>query len=328
LIAGGAIFLEPERKEETDASCNEGEELEESIELMLAGYKKLEEPIHSNGMQTEGSIFKPMNNRNAREMVRNALKNATTLHPEKEKAIKIVKELGVDMNEDDCKRWRHAITRLYKEELDAYKNRVNSIKNNKIRIRMSLDAASIDARDRQDVDDAADGDAADCANAAANADNVGRLDAASIDARDRQDVDDAADGDAAANAVNVGRLDAASIDARDLQDVDDAADGDAAANAVNVGRLDAASIDARDLQDVDDAADGDAADCANVAANAAFYDVVDTLRQMPLARVFKPLQQDTAADDFDEIAKKCSYRRLKKRKFNEELLSPSQEAQV
>jgi len=297
LIAGGAIFLEPERKEETDASCNEGEELEESIELMLAGYKKLEEPIHSNGMQTEGSIFKPMNNRNAREMVRNALKNATTLHPEKEKAIKIVKELGVDMNEDDCKRWRHAITRLYKEELDAYKNRVNSIKNNKIRIRMSLDAASIDARDRQDVDDAADGDAADCANAAANADNVGRLDAASIDARDRQDVDDAADGDAAANAVNV-------------------------------GRLDAASIDARDLQDVDDAADGDAADCANVAANAAFYDVVDTLRQMPLARVFKPLQQDTAADDFDEIAKKCSYRRLKKRKFNEELLSPSQEAQV
>jgi len=297
LIAGGAIFLEPERKEETDASCNEGEELEESIELMLAGYKKLEEPIHSNGMQTEGSIFKPMNNRNAREMVRNALKNATTLHPEKEKAIKIVKELGVDMNEDDCKRWRHAITRLYKEELDAYKNRVNSIKNNKIRIRMSLDAASIDARDRQDVDDAADGDAADCANAAANADNVGRLDAASIDARDRQDVDDAADGDAAANAVNV-------------------------------GRLDAASIDARDLQDVDDAADGDAADCADVAANAAFYDVVDTLRQMPLARVFKPLQQDTAADDFDEIAKKCSYRRLKKRKFNEELLSPSQEAQV
>ena len=297
MIAGGAIFLEPERKEETDASCNEGEELEESIELMLAGYKKLEEPIHSNGMQTEGSIFKPMNNRNAREMVRNALKNATTLHPEKEKAIKIVKELGVDMNEDDCKRWRHAITRLYKEELDAYKNRVNSIKNNKIRIRMSLDAASIDARDRQDVDDAADGDAADCANAAANADNVGRLDAASIDARDRQDVDDAADGDAAANAVNV-------------------------------GRLDAASIDARDLQDVDDAADGDAADCANVAANAAFYDVVDTLRQMPLARVFKPLQQDTAADDFDEIAKKCSYRRLKKRKFNEELLSPSQEAQV
>jgi len=297
LIAGGAIFLEPERKEETDASCNEGEELEESIELMLAGYKKLEEPIHSNGMQTEGSIFKPMNNRNAREMVRNALKNATTLHPDKEKAIKIVKELGVDMNEDDCKRWRHAITRLYKEELDAYKNRVNSIKNNKIRIRMSLDAASIDARDRQDVDDAADGDAADCANAAANADNVGRLDAASIDARDRQDVDDAADGDAAANAVNV-------------------------------GRLDAASIDARDLQDVDDAADGDAADCANVAANAAFYDVVDTLRQMPLARVFKPLQQDTAADDFDEIAKKCSYRRLKKRKFNEELLSPSQEAQV
>ena len=287
MIAGGAIFLEPERKEETDASCNEGEELEESIELMLAGYKKLEEPIHSNGMQTEGSIFKPMNNRNAREMVRNALKNATTLHPEKEKAIKIVKELGVDMNEDDCKRWRHAITRLYKEELDAYKNRVNSIKNNKIRIRMSLDAASIDARDRQDVDDAADGDAADCANAAANADNVGRLDAASIDARDRQDVDDAADGDAAANAVNV-------------------------------GRLDAASIDARDLQDVDDAADGDAADCANVAANAAFYDVVDTLRQMPLARVFKPLQQDTAADDFDEIAKKCSYRRLKKRKFNEE----------
>ena len=265
MIAGGAIFLEPERKEETDASCNEGEELEESIELMLAGYKKLEEPIHSNGMQTEGSIFKPMNNRNAREMVRNALKNATTLHPEKEKAIKIVKELGVDMNEDDCKRWRHAITRLYKEELDAYKNRVNSIKNNKIRIRMSLDAASIDARDRQDVDDAADGDAA---------------------------------------------------------------DGDAAANAVNVGRLDAASIDARDLQDVDDAADGDAADCANVAANAAFYDVVDTLRQMPLARVFKPLQQDTAADDFDEIAKKCSYRRLKKRKFNEELLSPSQEAQV
>ena len=229
MIAGGAIFLEPERKEETDASCNEGEELEESIELMLAGYKKLEEPIHSNGMQTEGSIFKPMNNRNAREMVRNALKNATTLHPEKEKAIKIVKELGVDMNEDDCKRWRHAITRLYKEELDAYKNRVNSIKNNKIRIRMSLDAASIDARDRQDVDDAAD---------------------------------------------------------------------------------------------------GDAADCANVAANAAFYDVVDTLRQMPLARVFKPLQQDTAADDFDEIAKKCSYRRLKKRKFNEELLSPSQEAQV
>ena len=219
MIAGGAIFLEPERKEETDASCNEGEELEESIELMLAGYKKLEEPIHSNGMQTEGSIFKPMNNRNAREMVRNALKNATTLHPEKEKAIKIVKELGVDMNEDDCKRWRHAITRLYKEELDAYKNRVNSIKNNKIRIRMSLDAASIDARDRQDVDDAAD---------------------------------------------------------------------------------------------------GDAADCANVAANAAFYDVVDTLRQMPLARVFKPLQQDTAADDFDEIAKKCSYRRLKKRKFNEE----------
>jgi len=236
LIAGGAIFLEPERKEETDASCNEGEELEESIELMLAGYKKLEEPIHSNGMQTEGSIFKPMNNRNAREMVRNALKNATTLHPEKEKAIKIVKELGVDMNEDDCKRWRHAITRLYKEELDAYKNRVNSIKNNKIRIRMSLDAASIDARDRQDVDDAADGDAADCANAAANADNVGRLDAASIDARDRQDVDDAADGDAAdcanaaANADNVGRLDAASIDARDRQDVDDAADGDAAAS--------------------------------------------------------------------------------------------------
>ena len=170
-------------------------------------------------MQTEGSIFKPMNKGNAREMVRNALKNATTLHPEKEKAIKIVKELGVDMNEDDCKRWRHAITRLYKEELDAYKNRVNSIKNNKIRIRMSLDAASIDARDRQDVDDAAD---------------------------------------------------------------------------------------------------GDAADCANVAANAAFYDVVDTLRQMPLARVFKPLQQDTTADDFDEIAKKCSYRRLKKRKFNEE----------
>ena len=260
MIAGGAIFLEPERKEETekalDASCNEGEELEESIELMLADYKKLEEPIHSNGMQTEGSIFKPMNKGNAREMVRNALKNATTLHPEKEKAIKIVKELGVDMNEDDCKRWRHAITRLYKEELDAYKNRVNSIKNNKIRIRMSLDAASIDARDRQDVDDAADGDAADCANVAAN--------------------------------------------------------------AVNVGRLDAASIDARDLQDVDDAADGDAADCANVAANAAFYDVVDTLRQMPLARVFKPLQQDTTADDFDEIAKKCSYRRLKKRKFNEE----------
>ena len=223
MIAGGAIFLEPERKEETekalDASCNKGEELEESIELMLADYKKLEEPIHSNGMQTEGSIFKPMNRKDAREMVRNALKNATTLHPEKEKAIKIVKELGVDMNEDDCKRWRHAITRLYKEELDAYKNRVNSIKNNKIRIRMSLDAASIDARDRQDVDDAAD---------------------------------------------------------------------------------------------------GDAADCANVAANAAFYDVVDTLRQMPLARVFKPLQQDTTADDFDEIAKKCSYRRLKKRKFNEE----------
>jgi len=35
-----------------------------------------------------------------------------------------------------------------------------------------LDAASIDARDRQDVDDAADGDAADCVNAAANAVNV------------------------------------------------------------------------------------------------------------------------------------------------------------
>ena len=223
MIAGGAIFLEPERKEETekalDASCNKGEELEESIELMLADYKKLEEPIHSNGMQTEGSIFKPMNRKDAREMVRNALKNATTLHPEKEKAIKIVKELGTDMNENNCKRWRHAITQLYKEELDAYKNRVNSIKDNKIRIRKSLDAASIDARDRQDVDDAAD---------------------------------------------------------------------------------------------------GDAADCANVAANAAFYDVVDTLRQMPLARVFKPLQQDTTADDFDEIAKKCSYRRLKKRKFNEE----------
>ena len=256
MIDGGAIFLEPERKEETekalDASCNKGEELEESIELMLADYKKLEEPIHSNGMQTEGSIFKPMNKGNAREMVRNALKNATTLHPKKDKAIKIVKELGVDMNEDDCKRWRHAITRLYKEELDAYKiaHDCNSIKDNKIRIRMRLDAASIDARDRQDVDDAAD--------------------------------------------------------------------GDAAANAVNVGRLDAASTDARDLQDVDDAADGDAADCANVAANAAFYDVVDTLRQMPLARVFKPLQQDTTADDFDEIAKKCSYRRLKKRKFNEE----------
>ena len=173
MIAGGAIFLEPERKEETekalDASCNKGEELEESIELMLADYKKLEEPIHSNGMQTEGSIFKPMNKGNAREMVRNALKNATTLHPEKEKAIKIVKELGTDMNENNCKRWRHAITQLYKEELDAYKNRVNSIKDNKIRIRKSLDAASIDARDRQDVDDAADGDAADCANAAANA---------------------------------------------------------------------------------------------------------------------------------------------------------------
>ena len=173
MIDGGAIFLEPERKEETekalDASCNEGEELEESIELMLAGYKKLEEPIHSNGMQTEGSIFKPMNRKDAREMVRNALKNATTLHPEKEKAIKIVKELGTDMNENNCKRWRHAITQLYKEELDAYKNRVNSIKDNKIRIRKSLDAASIDARDRQDVDDAADGDAADCANAAANA---------------------------------------------------------------------------------------------------------------------------------------------------------------
>ena len=297
MIDGGAIFLEPEREEKTrkalDASCNKGEELEESIKSMLAGYKKLEEPIHSNGMQTEGSIFKPMNKRNAREMVRNALKNSTTLHPENEKAIKIVKELGVDMNEDDCKRWRHAITRLYKEELDAYKNRVNSIKNNKIRIRMSLDAASIDARDRQDVDDAADGDTA-------------------------------------ANAVNVGRLDAASIDAQDLQDVDDAADGDAAANAVNVGRLDAASIDAQDLQDVEDAADGDAADCANVADNAAFSvsDVVETLRQMPLARVFKPLQQDAAADDFDEFAKKCSDRRLKKRKFNEELLSPSQEAQV
>ena len=266
MIDGGAIFLEPEREEKTrkalDASCNKGEELEESIKSMLAGYKKLEEPIHSNGMQTEGSIFKPMNKRNAREMVRNALKNATTLHPENEKAIKIVKELGVDMNEDDCKRWRHAITRLYKEELDAYKNRVNSIKNNKIRIRMSLDAASIDARDRQDVDDAAD--------------------------------------------------------------------GDTAANAVNVGRLDAASIDAQDLQDVEDAADGDAADCANVADNAAFSvsDVVETLRQMPLARVFKPLQQDAAADDFDEFAKKCSDRRLKKRKFNEELLSPSQEAQV
>ena len=297
MIDGGAIFLEPEREEETrkalDASCNKGEKLEESIKSMLAGYKKLEEPIHSNGMQTEGSIFKPMNKGNAREMLRNALKNATTLHPENEKAIKIVKELGVDMNEDDCKRWRHAITRLYKEELDAYKNRVNSIKNNKIRIRMSLDAASIDARDRQDVDDAADGDTA-------------------------------------ANAVNVGRLDAASIDSQDRQDVDDAADGDAAANAVNVERLDAASIDAQDLQDVEDAADEDAADCANVAANAAFSvsDVVETLRQMPLAQVFKPLQQDTAADDFDEFAKKCSDRRLKKRKFNEELLSPSQEAQV
>lgn len=217
MIDGGAIFLEPERKEETekalDASCNEGEELEESIELMLAGYKKLEEPIHSNGMQTEGSIFKPMNRKDAREMVRNALKNATTLHPEKEKAIKIVKELGVDMNENNCKRWRHAITQLYKEELDAYKNRVNSIKDNKIRIRKSLDAASIDARDRQDVDDAADGDAA-------------------------------------------------------------------------------------------------------AAANAAAYDVAETLRQMPLARVFKPIQQETA-DDFDEIVKKCSHRRRNKRKFNE-----------
>lgn len=156
-----------------DASCK-GEELEESIELMLAGYKKLEEPIHSNGMQTEGSIFKHMNRRDAREMVRNALKNATTLHPEKDKAIKIAKELGVDMNENDCKRWRHEIAQLYKEELDAYKiaHDCNSIKDNKIRIRMRLDAASIDARDRQDVDDAADGGAADCANAAANAVNV------------------------------------------------------------------------------------------------------------------------------------------------------------
>ena len=178
MIDGGAIFLEPERKEETekalDASCNEGEELEESIELMLAGYKKLEEPIHSNGMQTEGSIFKHMNRRDAREMVRNALKNATTLHPEKEKAIKILKELGTDMNENNCKRWRHEIAQLYKEELDAYKiaHDCNSIKDNKIRIRMRLDAASIDARDRQDVDDAADGGAADCANAAANAVNV------------------------------------------------------------------------------------------------------------------------------------------------------------
>ena len=178
MIDGGAIFLEPERKEETekalDASCNEGEELEESIELMLAGYKKLEEPIHSNGMQTEGSIFKPMNRKDAREMVRNALKNATTLHPEKEKAIKILKELGTDMNENNCKRWRHEIAQLYKEELDAYKiaHDCNSIKDNKIRIRMRLDAASIDARDRQDVDDAAEGGAADCANAAANAVNV------------------------------------------------------------------------------------------------------------------------------------------------------------
>ncbi len=178
MIDGGAIFLEPERKEETekalDASCNEGEELEESIELMLAGYKKLEEPIHSNGMQTEGSIFKHMNRRDAREMVRNALKNATTLHPEKEKAIKILKELGTDMNENNCKRWRHEIAQLYKEELDAYKiaHDCNSIKDNKIRIRMRLDAASIDARDRQDVDDAAEGGAADCANAAANAVNV------------------------------------------------------------------------------------------------------------------------------------------------------------
>ena len=260
MIDGGAIFLEPERKEETekalDASCNEGEELEESIELMLAGYKKLEEPIHSNGMQTEGSIFKHMNRRDAREMVRNALKNATTLHPEKEKAIKILKELGTDMNENNCKRWRHEIAQLYKEELDAYKiaHDCNSIKDNKIRIRMRLDAASIDARDRQDVDDAADGGAADCANAAAN--------------------------------------------------------------TVNVVRLDAASIDARDRQDVDDAAEGGAADCANAAANA--VNVAETLVQMysqGQARVFKPIQQETA--NFDEIAITCSHRRSNKRKFME-----------
>ena len=297
MIDGGAIFLEPERKEETekalDASCNEGEELEESIELMLAGYKKLEEPIHSNGMQTEGSIFKHMNRRDAREMVRNALKNATTLHPEKEKAIKILKELGTDMNENNCKRWRHEIAQLYKEELDAYKiaHDCNSIKDNKIRIRMRLDAASIDARDRQDVDDAADGGAADCANAAANTVNVVRLDAASIDARDRQDVDDAADG-GAADCAN------------------------AAANTVNVVRLDAASIDARDRQDVDDAAEGGAADCANAAANA--VNVAETLVQMysqGQARVFKPIQQETA--NFDEIAITCSHRRSNKRKFME-----------
>jgi len=124
-----------------DASYNEGEELEESIQSMIAGYKKLEEPIHSNGMQTEVNTFKPMDRKVAREMVRSALTKSKTLHPENEKAIKIVKELGVDMSEDNCKQWRREITQLYRDEIDMY-TKTKSLTENKIRV--TLDAAGVD----------------------------------------------------------------------------------------------------------------------------------------------------------------------------------------